>query len=97
MLLERYEFDSKTYLKWKSTKDGYIMFSDEKIAWIDANFARVIRELREEIKRQEDQGETVSEWAKSYIKSESTPEMEAEAQRKRDLFFKIIFNTSSTS
>ena len=93
MLLERYEWLSKNYLKWESGKYSkkygctYEMFSAEKIAWIDTNFARFIQELRDEIKQQEHDGETVSEWAKSYLRNESTPEMDDEAQRKRDKYF----------
>ena len=87
MLLERYEW----LYEWESGRyskkygSTYKMFSAEKIAWIDANFERFLRELRDEIKQQEDDGEIVSEWAKSYLRSESTLHRSATQTRQAKL------------
>jgi hypothetical protein len=82
MLMEFYNgFVSTT--SWRRRIDK--RYPAEKIAWIDESFARVIKELGEEIRQQEEAGEVLSEWAKSYVRSECTPEMDAKAEAQRCL------------
>ena len=80
MLMEFY--NRYVSASWRREID---MHPPEKSAWIHESVARVIKELGEEIRQQEEAGHVLSEWAKSYIRSECTPEMEANAEAQRCL------------
>jgi macrodomain Ter protein organizer (MatP/YcbG family) len=85
MLIEHYSMRSDC---WRTLEGSNLTkLPLERIAWIDENLARVVKELGEEIRKQEEAGEVLSEWAKSYVRSECTPEMVAKARAQRRKYF----------